>query len=148
MDGRSSGKSVFTDAVEDRQDLGLKITDVEPLAPPAPALERPRVAKRAVAIARWRSAVLGDRTSSRRLFSMAALGHERGLALDELKRLFAHADVLVDQRIAHHAEQAQIVLELTFGNDALEEGHASRGSGIVKGLAQPGIGRRSSLHIL
>ena len=64
------------------------------------------------------------------------VGEKRGLALDELKGLFAHAGVLVDQRIAHDAEQAKVLRELAFPGDPFEEGHARRGRWIIERLAQ------------
>ena len=48
--------------------------------------------------------------------------------------------MLVDQGIAHDAEQAQVVSELGLGGDPLEQGDASGGRRIVEGLAQRGFG--------
>ena len=71
--------AIVADAVEDRQDLGLEVSHIEPLADISRAkLERPRVASRALAISRCRSAVFADRKSSRRPFSIAALATRAG----------------------------------------------------------------------
>ena len=131
-------------AVEDRQDLGLEVGQVEPVAGVArAALERPRDASRALAISRCRSAVFVDCTSSRRPFSIAALATSAGWLLDQLEGLLADAAVLVDQGIAHDAEQRRSLLQRGFGGDPLEQGDPRRGRRIVEGLAQQRI-RRSS----
>ena len=91
--------AVLADAVEDRQDPGLEIRQVEPLAASAIGSRAGTTAgcQQSVGDLALAVVVFGDWTSSRRPFSIAALATSDGLALDQLERLLANSRVLVDQ---------------------------------------------------